>query len=807
MSAEQYHSRKRDPDEWYVLRLIELDLVEHRPVKEIGFSCQGSVLEKILGPASKWDSGQRSIIQEEMEQINNFLRPQFITKTGETAIVIVRQHVGRPLRFLTRYQPQRFDIALARLFLILLSVGIFLWLLLGNSAGQDIIRASEESIWESAKLSISMDIVGVIAVALIMLILQEHRAEYQSFGSTPITWKNLPGHILHEVVEKFKKRSSLTPMDWSYLSLTFIIGIILCLISGVIYGLILTFILLILNFIMLPIAFVLLNTVPQIWIIVAAAILLLFISRFPVLVGYSLGSPLSVGCIVALWIIFIVFLGMLRRRLNIRIFNFISAFVVLFMFLSLFVGALWDEATNTVNWSWLRNVIQTDIKQEVPSLLPIDEAYKLWLGRRPTGAPSQLVLVAAAGGGIRASYWTSLVLSEIARQAPSFREKLFLASGVSGGSLGLAVYSALIHENNLHCSSEAQTSTLKQCVQLFHQSDFLAAPLTASLTGTPFNAILPVRFFPSSVSALEQSWEKVWRQTTSTGTSQTSDTFSKPFVTHDKSLFRFPALVLNATSAKTGDRLPISQISTDDWIRPRNPCSVNIAAHASIPLSVAASVSARFPYLAEAAWFYIKDPDYKCERWRAAVDGGYYDNFGAATADDALTKITQIFTTNGKPHVIVIQITSDPELDGPPSEVAEPATPPHISASFWDRLELLRFWDRETRETYSAITSNYWTLLAAKFGFGSQANGGLFEPIDILQRARSITGTATMDKLQENAVKQGASYYHFSMAGAKSVPLSWSLSRSAMRDLDTLLQSSNKNAEHMEQLVKQLNGS
>jgi hypothetical protein len=52
-----------------------------------------------------------------------------------------------------------------------------------------------------------------------------------------------------------------------------------------------------------------------------------------------------------------------------------------------------------------------------------------------------MVLVAAPGGGIRASFWTGLALDRMSKQ-PCGREQIFLASGVSGGSLGLAVWAA-----------------------------------------------------------------------------------------------------------------------------------------------------------------------------------------------------------------------------------------------------------------------------------------------------------------------------------------------------------------------------
>src|SRR5207247_10890587 len=52
-----------------------------------------------------------------------------------------------------------------------------------------------------------------------------------------------------------------------------------------------------------------------------------------------------------------------------------------------------------------------------------------------------LVLVAAAGGGIRAAWWTVQALDKLAATACR-QHAVFAASGVSGGSLGLAIMAA-----------------------------------------------------------------------------------------------------------------------------------------------------------------------------------------------------------------------------------------------------------------------------------------------------------------------------------------------------------------------------
>jgi hypothetical protein len=58
-----------------------------------------------------------------------------------------------------------------------------------------------------------------------------------------------------------------------------------------------------------------------------------------------------------------------------------------------------------------------------------------------TTCPAQkklpIVIVAAAGGGLRAAYWTATLLGELHdRSNGDFSKSLFAISGVSGGALG-----------------------------------------------------------------------------------------------------------------------------------------------------------------------------------------------------------------------------------------------------------------------------------------------------------------------------------------------------------------------------------
>jgi hypothetical protein len=55
-----------------------------------------------------------------------------------------------------------------------------------------------------------------------------------------------------------------------------------------------------------------------------------------------------------------------------------------------------------------------------------------------------MVLVAASGGGLRAAWWTVKALEKLAA-TPCGQHSVFAASGVSGGSVGLAIMDTTPH--------------------------------------------------------------------------------------------------------------------------------------------------------------------------------------------------------------------------------------------------------------------------------------------------------------------------------------------------------------------------
>jgi hypothetical protein len=98
--------------------------------------------------------------------------------------------------------------------------------------------------------------------------------------------------------------------------------------------------------------------------------------------------------------------------------------------------------------------------------------------------PVPMLIVATAGGGIRAAYWTAEILEKLAgdfEKEDGFKEEggvrpyLFAISGVSGGSVGAAAFEAALAERDEPtCHAGGATCPL---ATTFLTADFLAPAL------------------------------------------------------------------------------------------------------------------------------------------------------------------------------------------------------------------------------------------------------------------------------------------------------------------------------------------
>ncbi|MGH8629188.1 MAG: hypothetical protein ACREU7_00280, partial [Burkholderiales bacterium] len=346
---------------------------------------------------------------------------------------------------------------------------------------------------------------------------------------------------------------------------------------------------------------------------------------------------------------------------------------------------------------------------------PLAGHFEQWRATTlPDAEKSPIFLVAAAGGGLRAAFWTANLLAAMDdATCGQFGRHVYAYSGVSGGSLGVAAYLA---QRQVW---EAKRDLRERCAQGRREEitrmlgrDFLAPVAGSTIFAELAHRLLHIPLDNERGTALAKSWSSAW-----------DDVFGPDHVVRFDARFlevfsalpsgtrdgvTAPAVFFNATSVDSGRRV----VSTNVKIRDADvPGSVDLHREspwvalktAGLRLREAVLNSARFTYVSPAGTVYAcyrpaavrdengnevrppaLDQHGKCEPdrekiWDRVVDGGYFENSGLATlmdvvhflmpsnpaaADDEIRKSRQL---RSRVYIIVIDNSSEPELACPPS--------------------------------------------------------------------------------------------------------------------------------------------
>jgi hypothetical protein len=260
-----------------------------------------------------------------------------------------------------------------------------------------------------------------------------------------------------------------------------------------------------------------------------------------------------------------------------------------------------------------------------------------------------MVFVAAAGGGIRAAYWTSAAMDRLAAASPCARSYTFALSGVSGGSLGLAAYTLTSWQPAGTKSSDVVHKLAGENALAANIAALLYRDATHAFHG--LNHIYDHRI-GDRASVFERAWEQTWpgaqgwERELSSATRQNKDTGWRPF------------LLMNGTDVVSGCRIAVAahgitgHASADERLRCQKPniasgeaqfatATVDAAAFndtancatldQGLRMSTAAHLSARFTYVSPSGTMYgctkegQKDPPAI-----SSIDGGYLEGSGLA---------------------------------------------------------------------------------------------------------------------------------------------------------------------------------
>lgn len=320
--------------------------------------------------------------------------------------------------------------------------------------------------------------------------------------------------------------------------------------------------------------------------------------------------------------------------------------------------------------------------------VPFQQTFDAWLAARPDLAaypPGRypVIVVATEGGGIYAAYFTASVLGELQDDADTrgvFAQHVLAISGVSGGSVGATVFTALCAKQAANRAAGVSPPLPDGFEPLAHkilERDFLS-PLLASLLFPD----LVQRFLPRPLPfldrarSLEHGLEIGWNEAIHTDDLAGDFDLLWPDFVHGTT----PALLLNTTEVETGQRVVVTSLPLGDErfdrlasFRSRYPTAV-------FPVSTAAGLSARFPLVTPAGylWGDSSDADGPVTIKRRYVDGGYFENSGAATAAEVVNALKLDMYSDQSPRcrVLVIRIGfDDSPAVAPPAGTAQLATP------------------------------------------------------------------------------------------------------------------------------------
>ncbi len=290
-----------------------------------------------------------------------------------------------------------------------------------------------------------------------------------------------------------------------------------------------------------------------------------------------------------------------------------------------------------------------------PAMRPeLAEVFSSWVARAPgeAGKPIPVIIAAAEGGGIRAAYWTSLVLHHQADRpnpAVRFPERLFAISSVSGGSFGAAVYAGLRRD-------AAGASPRAPIASEILQERFLAPMVAKLISGDVLQWFLPVpvRAFDRS-SAMEEAFAAAYKQHAGHGSMGEPFADFRPVSAGD-----VPVLLLNSTSVPLGRRVVASPYRwplTDVSIEEQDPIDFHALTARDVSVATAVHNTARFPYISAAGRLRAGNG----ENLGHLVDGGYFENTGADTLIDLLRYLKQSASPLSVRFIAVVLLNTPPE--------------------------------------------------------------------------------------------------------------------------------------------------
>ncbi|MEM7790303.1 MAG: patatin-like phospholipase family protein [Verrucomicrobiota bacterium] len=304
-------------------------------------------------------------------------------------------------------------------------------------------------------------------------------------------------------------------------------------------------------------------------------------------------------------------------------------------------------------------------------------------------SPENLVVVTSTGGGILASGWLTASLKELIAARPELRNEIRLLSTVSGSSTGAAFYlDGLMRQKIL---PETDPEETRKALDKIYKASVKSSleSLTHSIAYLDFWRMVTGGFLPFTRQDRGLNLERAWQKNAGAGGKDVAPVMVSDLREGIRT-GQLPAVIFNTTVMEVGRRVMITpvdfkQLSLENPHERARDLSGYFdpkrASRTDVSIWSAARLSATFPYVTPAAKaqfhgkFETSGASYENRRNNHFIDGGYYDNYGVASAIDWLDPILEARINDELPfkRLLIIQLRAfmvDRPGEDPPASAA-----------------------------------------------------------------------------------------------------------------------------------------
>jgi hypothetical protein len=458
--------------------------------------------------------------------------------------------------------------------------------------------------------------------------------------------------------------------------------------------------------------------------------------------------------------------------------------------------------------------------------------------KRYAGGYYPVFIVAAQGGGLYAAHHTARVLAILQDECPAFAQHVFAISGVSGGSLGAAVFASAVKslapEQTLEpCRASGSSTKFLEYTDRFLTRDFLSPAAFLSVVpniaqrvlGLPWTVVgmvpdklrralrIGLREQRRGVTqydralGLEYGFEQAWRYAEGGGSgtgSGGSNFFATPSTAAWNGEDAVPALIFNAARADTGVTYAVAPFRLDsvELLDFRAKVLGREAPRADVRISTGVGLSSRVPFITGPGMIrvagrkWLERDDSKFETI-GLVDGAYVENSGTATLGELLREIHNAVVERGnrKVKIVVVAIQDLSAFTYSHSGIERPpgARAVFLPENLRDLVERKDF-ERPIRFGFAEFTAPLAALNASRAARSFYTLNSLVETVATLRCAQGIADSTDSDRCAASQRSRsgeiidveeiGHSLFGFT-ANNRPLPVGWLLSSLSRERIET----------------------